>query len=274
MCLGLDLSFNPFSFHPSYREIAALPLSERVNRMRDPGFRSRLLAETPVSVPPALARFTTAYPTMFGLGEAPNYEPAPDQRISALAERRGVSAAEIAYDLLLEDDGRGILYFPVTNFHDGNLDIALEIMRHDDMIIALGDGGAHYGLICDASYPTFALTHWVRDRDGERLSLPWMINALTRKPALAVGLADRGLIGPGYKADINVIDFEALELHKPEVRYDLPAGGRRMVQKADGYVTTLVSGQTTYRHGIATGDLPGRLLRYARPDSAQDPPPG
>lgn len=274
MCLGLDLSFNPFTFHPSYRAIAELPLSERVERMRDPGFRARLLAESPVDVPPALVRFTTAYPTMFPLASMPNYEPSPESRISALAEARGVTPAEVAYDLLLADDGRGILYFPVTNFYEGNLDVALQIMRHEDTIVGLGDGGAHYGLICDASYPTFSLTHWVRDREGERLPLAWMVHALTRKPALAVGLCDRGLIAPGYKADLNIIDLDGLRLHRPEVRYDLPGGGRRMIQRADGYVATMVSGQITYRNGVATGALPGRLVRFARSDPAGESPRG
>ena len=266
MCFGLDLSFNPFSFTESYRRIADLPLAERVARMRDPDLRARILSETPSGDHALMLWLTSLYESMFPIYQQPDYEPSPDDRISAVAEARGLPAAELAYDLLLEEDGNRVLYLPITNFADGTLSACLEMMKSDATLIGLGDGGAHYGLICDASYPTFALTHWVRDRKGERLDLSWMINALTRKPALAVGLADRGLIAPGYKADLNVIDFDRLALRRPQVLHDLPAGGRRMVQRASGYHATIVSGVVTYRDGVATGALPGKLVRGVRTD--------
>ena len=174
----------------------------------------------------------------------------------------GVSPKEIAYDLLLEDDGHAVLFVAVANYVDGNLDSALELARHPHTILGLGDGGAHYGLICDAGYPTFMLTYWTRDRStGERMSVPEVVKALSHDTASAVGLSDRGLIAPGYKADLNIIDYDRLHVHAPRVKYDLPAGGRRITQAASGYAVTIVSGIVTYRDGEPTGALPGRLVR-------------
>jgi len=201
---------------------------------------------------------------MVVLSDPPNYEPAPGERIARRATERNVSTEEFAYDALLSDDGHSILYLPIANYVHDSLSTTLERIRHPNTVIALGDGGAHYGMICDASYPTFALTHWVRDRSGERIALQDMVHALTRRPAEVVRLNDRGLLAPGYKADINVIDFDHLKLLRPEVKYDLPAGGRRMVQRAEGYVATIVSGEITYRDGEATANLPGRLVRGER----------
>ena len=265
MCFGLDLSFNPFSFTPAYQQIADLPLAERVARMRDPQVRARILAETPEHRNALMLWLTGLVEQMYPVGERPDYEPSPQSGVAGLAAAAGRTAKEVAYDLLLEDGGRRILYLPITNFADGTLSAVREMMASEATLIGLGDGGAHYGLICDASYPTFALTHWTRDRAEGRFSLPWMVNALTRKPALAVGLGDRGLIRPGCKADLNVIDYDRLALLPPTVRYDLPGGGRRMVQAAAGYDATIVSGLVTYRGGEATGALPGRLIRGARP---------
>lgn len=263
MCFGLNLSFNPFSFTDSYRAIAHLPLAERVALLRDPAMKAKILSETPQDRNPMMLWLTGLFPQMFPLGERPDYEPPADSSVAALAQARGVPAADLAYDMLLEEEGTRILYLPITNFADGTLSVVREMMASDATIIALGDGGAHYGLICDASYSTFALTHWARDRKEGRFELPWIVRELTRKPALAVGLSDRGLIRPGMKADLNVVDFDRLALRRPEVRADLPGGGRRMVQRATGYDATILSGRITYRGGEATGELPGRLVRGA-----------
>jgi N-acyl-D-aspartate/D-glutamate deacylase len=207
-----------------------------------------------------------------------DYEPVAQESLGRLAEARGVSAWDLAYDALLED-GRSMLYLPITNYSAGSLDAALEMMRHPHTVIALGDGGAHYGLICDAAYPSFVLSHWARDRHGERVAVEEMIKALTSETAAAVGFLDRGLLRPGYLSDLNVIDLDRIRLCRPEVRYDLPAGGRRMVQAADGYIATTKSGVVTYRNGEHTGALPGRLIRgvpaqpvpaYALTDAIQE----
>ena len=264
LTFGLDLSFNPFSFRPGYREIAHLPLAERVARMRDPQLRARILAEADENPDRSIGGMGRMVEQMFRLGDPPDYEPPPRQRFSSRAAALGVSADAVAYDELLGDEGRALLYLPVANYRLGSLDQALEMMRHPLTVVALGDGGAHYGLICDATYPTFALTHWVRDRVGERLPLAWMVRALTRTPAESVGLLDRGLLAPGLKADVNVIDFARLSLGAPKVVYDLPSRGRRMLQPARGYLATLVSGQATRRDDQSTGVFPGRLVRGQR----------
>ena len=264
MCFGLDLSFNPFSFTDTYREIAELPLLQRVATMRNPAVKERMLADKPHHSNALMLWLTGLFPRMFAVGARPDYEPQASDAIEVRAAARGVAAADLVYDLLLEDNGRRILYLPITNFEDGTLSVVREMLASDATLIALGDGGAHYGLICDASYTTFALMHWARDRKDGRFSLPWMVNALTRKPALAVGLADRGLVRPGYKADLNILDFDRLALHTPEVLFDLPGGGRRMVQRATGYDATIVSGAITYRNGEATGALSGRFVRGTR----------
>jgi N-acyl-D-aspartate/D-glutamate deacylase len=199
---------------------------------------------------------------MFHLGDPPNYEPTPESSLAAEARRRGVSPEALAYDLLLERDGRNTLYLAVTNYALGSLETCLAMMRHEGSLLGLGDGGAHCGTICDGSYPTFMLTHWGRDRTrGERLPLPWIVKALTRDTAEAIGLRDRGLVAPGYKADLNVFALERLRLHAPEVAHDLPTGGRRLIQRADGYAATIVSGIVVHRDGTPTGALPGRLVR-------------
>ncbi|WP_431855387.1 N-acyl-D-amino-acid deacylase family protein [Azospirillum sp.] len=262
--LSLALSLCPFSQCPTYESIAHLPLAERLRRMRDPEVRARIVAERPED--PVFANRVANYDNLYRVDDPPDYEPPPEMSIGAIARREGRPPAEVAYDILMERDGTAILYRPLYNYTDRNLDVVLEMMSHRDTVLGLGDGGAHYGYICDASFPTYLLTHWVRDRTrGERLPLPWVIKAQTQDTAAAVGLHDRGVLAPGYKADVNVIDFAGLRLHPPEIVHDLPANGRRLGQRADGYRATIVSGAITYRDGAPTGHLPGRLVRGAQP---------
>jgi len=200
---------------------------------------------------------------IFALGDPPNYEPAAEQSLGAEARRRGVAPAALAYDMLLERDGRVILYRPLSNYAHGDLGTVREMMQHPDTLLGLGDGGAHVGVLCDASALTYGLTHWTRDRPTGRFPLEWMVRRVTRDNARAVGLRDRGVVARGYRADLNLIDYDRLRLRAPEVVYDLPAGGRRLMQRAEGYVATLVAGEPVWRDGVATGALPGRLVRGA-----------
>ena len=263
LLLGLQCTLHPLLTNPVYREIAALPLEEQVGIMLDPAFKGRLLAadasqrgEDRVG-----GRLLQGFARMFVVQDPPDYEPDADSSIAAMAARAGRDPLELAYDLLLEDDGRALLYVPLLNYGDGNLDAAGEMLEHPNTIVGLGDGGAHVGTICDASFPTTLLTLWGRDRDHGRLDLPFLVQRQTQATARAVGLLDRGVLAPGYRADVNLIDFDRLTARKPEMRYDLPAGGRRFVQPADGYVATLVAGNVTYERGDAQGPLPGRLVR-------------
>ncbi|WP_280828560.1 amidohydrolase family protein [Mycobacterium sp. OTB74] len=261
LVLGLELSGNPFVLYPSYREIAELPLAERVAEMRKPEVRERILNDTPASDGHPLMIAVQAWDYIFPLGTPPNYEPAQSDSISARAAARGVSPLEEAYDRLLDDDGHAMLLVTLANFRDNSLDTVAELIRRDDVILGLGDGGAHYGMICDASFPTYLLTHWVRDRASGRLSVADAVRELTSIPARVAGLADRGRIAVGYKADLNIIDHAALTLHKPVVAHDLPAGGRRLDQTADGYVATIVSGEVIAANGVPTDARPGKLVR-------------
>jgi N-acyl-D-amino-acid deacylase len=259
---GLDLSLNPFSLRPSYQAIEHLPLAERVMRMRDPEVKRAILSERANSTHPSVLLLLSMIEDLAPLGDPPDYEPPPEKFLGHRAKQLGRSAEDLAYELLLEDEGHAILYLPFGNYSYKSLNAVREMMLHPHTIVALGDGGAHYGMIADAAYPTYLLTHWHQHRErGERVSLPWAIRSLTHEPALAVGLRDRGLLATGYKADINVIDVEKLRLRPPSVTYDLPANGRRIRQEADGYRLTVVSGQITYRDGCPTDALPGRLIR-------------
>ncbi|BBZ35476.1 N-acyl-D-amino-acid deacylase family protein [Mycolicibacterium confluentis] len=260
LVLGLSLSGNPFVLYPSYQEIAHLPLAERVAEMRKPEVRQRILADTPGSGHPLMFA-AQLWDWMFPLGEPPNYEPNPADSIGARARARGVSPLEEAYDRVLDDGGEAMLLVTLANFRDGSLDTVAELLRRDDVVLGLGDGGAHYGMICDASFPTYLLTHWVRDRAHGRMPVVDAIRELTSVPARVAGLADRGRISVGYKADLNVIDADAMRLHRPVVVNDLPAGGRRLDQTADGYVATIVSGQVIAENGVPTEARPGRLVR-------------
>ena len=262
---GFELTLNPFSHHPTYRAMAHLPLAERVARLRDPGVREALLAEATTAEQGFAASTPRNWANMYLMDETPDYEPGPRKTIAALALARGVKPEVVALDHLLSNDGRGMLYLPFLNYAEGSLAPSYEMLGHPDAVPGLSDGGAHVGMICDGSFPTSNLTHWTRDRTrGPRFDLEAMVRMQTRDTARAVGLYDRGVIAPGYRADLNLIDYANLTLEAPKVAYDLPAGGRRLIQRARGYVATLVAGQVTQRDGEPTGALPGRLLRGAQ----------
>jgi N-acyl-D-aspartate/D-glutamate deacylase len=267
LVIGLELTANPFALYPSYQEIADLPLPQRVTEMRKPEVRARILADKPGQGHPFMY-FAQSWEWMFPMAEPADYEPAPEHSILARARARGVSPMEEAYDRLLDDDGHAMMLVALANFENNSLDTVGELMRRDDVVLGLGDGGAHYGMICDASYPTFVLAHWARDRNSGRLSVAEAVRQLTSVPAKVAGLADRGRIAVGYKADLNVIDHARLTLHKPMITRDLPAGGRRLDQTADGYVATIVSGEVIAENGQPTSARPGRLIRGRRPAPA------
>lgn len=260
LIMGHDLSTNPFIICPTYRKFDGLTFEEKIDQLRDPAIRAALLAEAPEegNIFAASAR---NWDWMFPLGNVPDYDPPLETSIGAQARATGRPPEEIAYDALLEQNGRAMLYNTLGNFHDGRLDAIYDMMMHRDVVVGLGDGGAHYGAICDASYPTFMLTYWIRDRDGPRLSLPQMVRMLSARPAEIMGLRDRGQIAAGFKADLNIIDLDRLQLHAPYVRRDLPGGGQRLDQDASGYVATICSGKIIRRDDCATEALPGRVVR-------------
>jgi N-acyl-D-aspartate/D-glutamate deacylase len=264
--LGLELTLHPFALHPSFRPLADLPLAEKVAAMRDPEMRKKLLSEKPQDPNPFFLFMISEIEMLFVLGDPPNYHPAPEDSLGAIAKRTGRDVMDVIYDALLQRDGREILYRPLGNIGGHRFQSSgRNMIPNEHTVLALGDGGAHYSMICDAAYTTYFLTYWSRDAEADRkFELALAIRKLSRDPAFAVGLKDRGLVKEGYKADLNVIDMERLHLHAPHATYDLPAGGRRLSQKADGYVATIVSGKTTYREGKATGALPGRLVRGQR----------
>ncbi|MEB4208541.1 N-acyl-D-amino-acid deacylase family protein [Mycobacterium sp. 94-17] len=264
MIMGLQLSANPFVLYPSYREIADLPLAERVAEMRKPEVRARILADKPGQGHPILI-VTQMWDWIFPLGDDPDYEPDPSTSIGARARARGVDPMEEAYDRLLDDDGRAMLLVAMSNLQNNSLDTVGELLHRDDVVLGLGDGGAHYGMICDASYSTYFLTHWARDRKAGRFTVPEAVRELTSVPARVAGLGDRGRIAVGFKADLNVIDHAALRLHRPIISYDLPAGGRRLDQTAEGYVATVVAGEVIAENGVPTDARPGKLVRGRRP---------
>jgi N-acyl-D-amino-acid deacylase len=268
LVIGLELTGNPFVFYPSYREIADLPLAERVAEMRKPEVRARILADKPAGDGHPLLYLAQAWEWIYPLTDDPVYEPDASTSIAARARASGVTPMEEAYDRLLDDDGHAMLLVAMANFENNSLDTVGQLIRRDDVVLGLGDGGAHYGMICDASYPTFLLAHWARDRASQRLTVPDAVRELTSVPARVAGLADRGRIAVGYKADLNVIDHAALRLHKPVITHDLPAGGRRLDQTADGYVATVVSGAIIAENGVPTAERPGRLVRGRQPAPA------
>ena len=263
--LGLETNHHPFCVHPLYVErLAGLPLDQRVAEMRRPEVRAALLDLHGSGAHPLVANALKRYDRMFPMGEPANYEPDPSTSVAAVAAARGLSPEAVVYDMLLEDEGRAKLLVASTGYGHGDLDEILEMIKRKDTVLGLGDGGAHYGLICDASYSTYTLTHWVRDRSrGERLALGEAVKMLTDDPARLYRFGDRGRLAPGLKADLNVIDLDRLTLHAPKVVHDLPGGGRRLTQDAQGYVATIASGQVIRRDGADTGARPGRLVRNA-----------
>ena len=263
LLVGLEMSQHPFSLHPSYWAIRELTFTERVAKMRDPEFQRRLLSEKPGA---ALADamtvlFVSRTLNAYRLGTPPRYDLSDEFSLLHEAKRRNVSPYVVALEWLLENDGHHIMMSPAVNFSGTDLSGVAEMIAHEDVLIGLGDGGAHYGVLCDASYPTTLLTYWVRDREQGRIPVSTAVNMLTYRNAQLFGFDDRGLIAPGKKADINVIDIDRLQLHGPEVQYDLPGGGRRVRQRAEGYVATILNGIITRRDDRDLGVLPGKLLR-------------
>jgi N-acyl-D-aspartate/D-glutamate deacylase len=258
-------TIHPFLFRPAWAEIAELPWDEKLKHLRDPAFRRRMIEE-PSQIPESdIAELyhviAGGWPVQFEMDPDFNYEPSMAESIAARAAAAGVSGEEYAYDLLMKDEGKGFIYFPVLNYRDGNLNFLEDLQLSEDTVNSLSDGGAHCGTICDAASPTFMLQHWVRDRKGKRISLELAIKRQCRDTAVLYGLHDRGLLQPGMLADVNVIDMDKIKLGKPWLAFDLPAGGKRLLQKADGYVATIKSGQITFREGVMQGPTPGIVLR-------------
>jgi N-acyl-D-aspartate/D-glutamate deacylase len=261
LLLGLQ-TFHAFAYCPSWADLGMLPLAEKVARMQDPELRRRLVSEARTP-DPGMVQFLDPAKS-FPLGDPPDYEPDPSTSIAGRAAAAGRDVYDLYYDLLLEDGGRALIMRPLLNFSYGNLDPVREMLLHPTSAWGLGDGGAHCGTTCDASTPTFMLTHWARDRGRDRLPLEWVVRKMTAETASLYGLGDRGMVRPGLRADLNVIDHSRLGLHAPEMVHDLPGDARRFVQRADGYVATVVDGEVTMVEGEETGARPGRLIRGAR----------
>ncbi|MCP4906887.1 MAG: amidohydrolase family protein [bacterium] len=265
---GHQTEANQFLNRPAYLEIQDLPLAQRVERMKDPSVRERILGPDRDSSAGfgSLLDNPAMLKKIFPLGDPPDYEPGPEQSIWAIAAREGKPADEVLYDFMLRDEGKELLLLTFFNYSDGNLDLMYELLNNDRAVIALGDGGAHCGVICDASLQTFMLTHWTRDRTrGPKVSIAQAVKAMTQDTAAVYGLFDRGIIAPGYKADFNVIDFENLSLQRPEMAFDLPGGARRLLQRSRGYDATIVAGEIVMQDGECTEARPGLLIRGARP---------
>ncbi len=270
--LGFETTFQPFMGYPGYKAVSHLPLKERVAHLRQPEVKAQILQEKsePMAgdgspIPPLadllLAQIEQLGMRMFTLGETPDYEPRFEDSIGAKAKMKGESVLSGLYDALLEDDGKALIYFPLYNYIDGNLDNLYTMLSHPLALPGLSDGGAHVGTICDASFPTFMLSHWARDRQGQKFSLEEVVKKQTHDTARYIGLTDRGTLKVGQKADLNIIDFETLQLLPPKLVADLPAGGKRLLQNAKGYVATLVNGEVIAQNGELTGRYPGRLVR-------------
>lgn len=257
---------HPFMRKPSWQKIAGLSWDEQKAKLSDPAFKAAMLAEDNLPPPsPDMAPFfmlvTAAWAMQFPLGDGFSYEPTREESVFGFAQAAGKDAAEYAYDQLMADDGNGMIYLPILNYMDGNLDFTKELLQRDDIVASLSDGGAHCGTICDAASPTFLLSYWARDRKAGTIPLELAVKRQCHDTARLYGLNDRGVLKPGYLADINVIDFDALKLLKPWLAFDLPAGGKRLLQKADGYAATIKSGVVTFRDGAMTGALPGIVVR-------------
>ncbi len=259
--LGLTGSQNPFAGCRTYRSIAHLPVDERVKAMRDPAIRAAIVSEDPMEFNTWSLLSRIGYERMFRFSNPLNYTPAREDSITAIAAREGRTPQEVAYDMLIEDDGKDFIFACIVNYANYDMEAVKTMYSRDHVIPGLSDGGAHVAFISDASFPTFLFSYWGRDREDGRMPLHDLVRRQTREPANFAGLTDRGVLAPGMKADINVIDFANLALERPEMVIDLPAGGRRLMQKARGYVATVKAGQVTYRNGEATGALPGGLVR-------------
>jgi N-acyl-D-aspartate/D-glutamate deacylase len=267
LLLGLQCALHPFTTNGAWKSIAHLPVAEQAARMADPGMRAAILAaQTDAKDLRILGGIRSDhYETMHEIDAFPDYEPDRGDSILARARREGRSPEEVAYDVLIKDQGRGMIFQPFVNYAYGNLEAVREMLTHDHTIPGLGDGGAHVASICDSSFPSTLLQHWVRDRPNGRLSLAYVVRKQARDTARALGLYDRGELKPGFKADLNIIDLDKMRVHRPEIVYDLPGGGRRLLQRVDGYRHTIVSGVETYRNGEPTGALPGRVIRGGQP---------
>ena len=266
--MSLQGRIHPLLSAASYRAIEHLPFAERVSRLKDPDVRRAIVDE--VSAAPTTMGPMNDWSNCFAIGQPANYAVRETDSIKALADQQRRSPAEVAYDALLAFDGEGSIYVPVANFVDRNLDITRTMLVHPLTLPGLGDGGAHCTIISDASFATFLLTHWARDAaPSERMPIEFVIQRQCADTARMVGLLDRGVIAPGYKADVNLIDFDKLSIGRPEMIYDLPANGKRLVQRATGYVATIVSGAVAFRDGEPTGSLRGQLVRGAQPAPAE-----
>ena len=266
MLIGFQTEYHPFAGRAAYQEITGLPFEERIALLREPERRAKIIGERIEYDDPMQAYVNSSFNKLFPMGEPPNYEPSPDESVAAIAEREGVSPDEKLYDLMLKHDGRELLLFPLLNYSEFTCDPIYEMIHHPRAVLGLGDGGAHCGIICDASIPTFMLAHWVRDRTrGKRIPVEFVVKRMTRDTAELYELNDRGTIAPGMKADLNVIDLDAVQLKLPEMVFDLPGGGRRLIQRAVGYRATIVSGEVIMRDGEPTAARPGRLVRGAQP---------
>lgn len=263
--VGFESTFHPFCQHRAYQALADLPVAARLAELRRPEVRAAILAED--VQPCGLVMLMHGMPhKLFALGDPPDYEPGPERSVAAMAAREGRPPLEVMYDLMLRRDGRELLYMPLFNYGSGDFTAIEEMLRHPATVLGLGDGGAHCGVLCDASTPTFMLTHWARDRSrGGTLPVEQVVHLQTRRTAELYGFDDRGVLAPGWRADVNVIDHDGLRLPGPEMVYDLPAHGRRLIQKAEGYLATVKSGEVVRLDDKATGDRPGRLLRGPQP---------
>jgi len=269
MMFGLQSSLHPFITHPTYRRLGALSLADRVTELRRPETRAALLAEEPQTGSPVAKFLMSRWDRIFPLGDPPDYEPAPETSVAAVAALEHRRPEEVVLDWMLESDGTAFLFAPLASYEETNLEAVREMMLHPNAVLGLSDGGAHCGLICDVSMPTTLLTHWVRDRTrGELVPLEQLVRLQTGRTAEVYGFDDRGTLEVGKRADVNLVDLGALTLHAPEMIFDLPAQGRRLIQRVDGYRATFVAGVQTYADGRHTGATPGRLVRFGQPATA------
>jgi N-acyl-D-aspartate/D-glutamate deacylase len=260
-----EMTLHPFCATAPYKALAHLSFDEKIAELRKPEVRAAILNAEFRPNPGSLSSMMRRFDRIFVLGDPPNYEPSPRDSMAAMATRRGIRPEELTYDLMLEKNGRNLLYGALTGYDTGSLEGNVNAFTQSGMVPALGDGGAHCATICDASYSTFMLQYMARDRKGTKLPLEHVVKALTSGTADVVGFKDRARVACGYRADLNVIDFDRLKLHPPHLVWDLPAGGKRLLQNADGYTATIKNGEVTYRNGAATGALPGRLVRGVQP---------